>query len=50
MSIAERKHGGVYSVLSVSAKYSEFIKPKNPFDLQGVHIQKWLSHYIEKKI
>lgn len=49
MSITERKHGGVYSILSVSGKYSEFVKPKNPFDLQGGHIQKCVSHYIEKK-
>lgn len=50
MSITERKHGGVYSILSVSGKYSEFVKPKNPFDLQGGHIQKCVSHYIEKKV
>lgn len=49
MSIAERKHGGVYSILLVSGKYSEFIKPKKPFDLQGGHIQNWLSHYIGKR-
>lgn len=51
MSIAERKHGGVYCILFVSGKYSELVKPKKKtlWPSQRAYSKMAMSLYRKKK-